>query len=43
MLSVDTLSRAAIADDIRNTDQTELDVEAQVAAAIKYVRITDKK
>ena len=32
-----------MADDIRNTEQTELDFEAQVAAVIKYVPITDKK
>ena len=36
----DALSRAAVADDKRNT---ELDVEAQVAPVIKYVPITDKK
>ena len=30
-------------DDIRNTNQTELDFEVQVAAVIKYVPITDKK
>ena len=34
---------AAMADDIRNTGQTELKIEAQVATVIKYVPITDKK
>ena len=43
MHAADTLSHAAIADDIRNTDLTELDIEDQVAAMIKYVPITDRK
>ena len=34
---------AAMVDDIRNTEQTEFDVVAQVAGVIKYVPITDKK
>ena len=42
MHAADTLSCAAMADDIRNTDQTELDVEAQVATEIKYVPFTNK-
>ena len=43
MHAADALSRAAMADDIRNACQTEFDVEAQVVAVIKYVPITDKK
>ena len=43
MYAADPLSLTAMAHDIRNIDQTELDVEAQVAAMIKYVPITDKK
>ena len=42
MYAADALSCAAMADDIRNTDQTKLDVEAKVAAVIKYVPIIDK-
>ena len=43
MHAANASSRAAMADVIRNTEQTELDVEAQVAAVIKYVLMTDKK
>ena len=43
MHAADTSSRVAMMDDIRNTEQTELDVEAQVAATITYVPITAKK
>ena len=43
MRVADALSCTAIAHDIRNTDLTELDVEVQVAAVIKYEPITDKK
>ena len=42
MHAADALSRAARADNISNTEQTELDVEAQVATVIKYVPTTDK-
>ena len=42
MHAADALLHAAIADDIKNTDQTGLDVEAKVAAVIKYVPITGK-
>ena len=43
MPAADALSRTAMADDIKNTDQTEHEVEAQVAAVFKNVPITDKK
>ncbi len=43
MHAADALSCVAMAYDIRNTEQTELDTEAQVAAVINYVPITDKK
>ena len=43
MPAADALSRAAMADDIRNTDQTELDIDVQFAAVIKYLPISDKK
>ena len=43
MHAANALSCAVMADDIRNIDQTELDVEAQVAAVIKYMLIADKK
>ena len=30
-------------DELKNTDQTEFDVEARLVAVIKYMLITDKK
>ena len=43
MHAADPFTCATISDDTRNADQTELDIEAQLAAMIKYAPITDKK
>ena len=43
MHEADALLRAALTEKIVNTDNTEIDIETQVVAVIKYAPITDKK